>query len=164
MSCAHWLISNCQPKATYLHYYLHKLTEYYLFSASYGVLKLFEKNNLAEKVFFFEVVPSNKKIHLQPLTPEIVLSQYAHNVVLTSKRRRFNVMDVVQTSKRCCVRSGMIFHISYFFISDIVQIMVVMLVWKTMKVQDTQEHISEHLSMLHLFYGSSKHKKNFCSV
>ena len=29
-----------------------------------------------------------------------VLSQYAHDVVLTSMRRRFNVMDVVWTSKR----------------------------------------------------------------
>ena len=30
-----------------------------------------------------------------------------------------------------------------------------------MKVQDTQEHISEHLSKLHLFYGSSKHERAF---
>ena len=33
-------------------------------------------------------------------------AQYAHDVVLTSMRRRFNVMDVVWTSKRRCVLTG----------------------------------------------------------
>ena len=39
---------------------------------------------------------------LQHETPTkvIVLAQYAHDVVLTSIRRRFNVMDFVWTSKR----------------------------------------------------------------
>ena len=36
-----------------------------------------------------------------------VNSQYAHDVVLTSMRRRFNVMDVVWTSKRRRVRTGL---------------------------------------------------------
>ena len=35
------------------------------------------------------------------------ISQYAHNVVLTTIRRRFNVMDVVWTSKRRRVLTGM---------------------------------------------------------
>ena len=34
------------------------------------------------------------------------LTQYAHNVVLTSIRRRFSVMDVVYTSKRRRVLTG----------------------------------------------------------
>ena len=35
----------------------------------------------------------------------IILYQFAHNVILTFKqRRRFNVMDVVKTLKRRCVR------------------------------------------------------------
>ena len=39
--------------------------------------------------------------------------QYAHNVVLTSARRRFNIMDVVWTSKRCRVRTGTFVYRSY---------------------------------------------------
>ena len=35
-------------------------------------------------------------------------SQYAHNVVLTSVRRRFNVMDVIWMSKRCRVLTGLV--------------------------------------------------------
>ena len=35
-----------------------------------------------------------------------VASQYAYDVVLTSVRRRFNVMDVVWTSKRRSVLTG----------------------------------------------------------
>ena len=35
-------------------------------------------------------------------------SQYAHNVVLTSVRRRVNVMDVVWTSKRRRVLTGLL--------------------------------------------------------
>ena len=34
-------------------------------------------------------------------------TQYAHDVVLTSVRRRFNVMDVVWVSKRCRVLTGL---------------------------------------------------------
>ena len=36
------------------------------------------------------------------------MSQYAHDVVLTSVRRRSNVMDVVWTSKRRRVLTGML--------------------------------------------------------
>ena len=35
-----------------------------------------------------------------------ILTQYAHDVVLTSVRRRFNVMDVVWMSKRCRLLTG----------------------------------------------------------
>ena len=34
----------------------------------------------------------------------MIYTQYAHNVILTSIRRRPNVMDVVKTSKQHCVR------------------------------------------------------------
>ena len=37
-----------------------------------------------------------------------LLSQYAHDVVLTSVRRRFNVMGVVWTSKRRRVLTGVL--------------------------------------------------------
>ena len=43
---------------------------------------------------------------LQPLEV-LLISQYAHDVVLTSVRRRFNVMDVVWTSKRRRVLTGL---------------------------------------------------------
>ena len=33
-------------------------------------------------------------------------TQYAHDAILTSERRRFNVMDVVWMSKRCRVLAG----------------------------------------------------------
>ena len=36
----------------------------------------------------------------------LVTSQYAHDVVLTSVRRRFKVMDVIWMSKRCRVLTG----------------------------------------------------------
>ena len=36
-------------------------------------------------------------------------SQYAHDVVLTSVRRPFNVMDVVWLSKRCRVLTGLLY-------------------------------------------------------
>ena len=35
-----------------------------------------------------------------------ITSQYTHDVVLTSVRRRFNVMNVVWMSKRCRVLTG----------------------------------------------------------
>ena len=35
-----------------------------------------------------------------------IYTQYAHDVVLTSVRRRFDVTDVVWTSKRCRVLTG----------------------------------------------------------
>ena len=40
---------------------------------------------------------------------ERTISQYAHDVVLTSVRRRFNVLDVLWMSKRCRVLTGMSF-------------------------------------------------------
>ena len=40
----------------------------------------------------------------------LIKSQYAHDVVLTSMRRRFNVMDVVWTSKRRRVLTGVVWY------------------------------------------------------
>ena len=40
---------------------------------------------------------------------EFFHAQYAYNVVLTSVRRRFNVMDVVWILKRCRVLTGCFF-------------------------------------------------------
>ena len=39
---------------------------------------------------------------------KFLISQYAHDVVLTSMQRRFNVMDVVWTSKRSRVLTGIL--------------------------------------------------------
>ena len=39
---------------------------------------------------------------------KFLISQYAHDVVLTSMQRRFNVMDVVWTSKRRRVLTGIL--------------------------------------------------------
>ena len=48
---------------------------------------------------------------------EVLTSQYAHDVVLTFVRRRFNVMDVVWMSKRCRVLTwfGVIFLGNFLF-------------------------------------------------
>ena len=40
----------------------------------------------------------------------LIKSQYAHDIVLTSIRRRFNVMDVVWTSKRRRVLTGVVWY------------------------------------------------------
>ena len=41
-----------------------------------------------------------------PLGHVLTIAQYTHDVVLTSVRRRFNVMNVVWMSKRCRVLTG----------------------------------------------------------
>ena len=46
----------------------------------------------------------------------ITRTQYAHNVILTSIRRRPNVMDVVWTLKQRCVRTGFVVCYTYLFI------------------------------------------------
>ena len=40
----------------------------------------------------------------------LIKSQYGHDIVLTSMRRRFNVMDVVWTSKRRRVLTGVVWY------------------------------------------------------
>ena len=47
-----------------------------------------------------------------------MLSQYAHDVVLASLRCRFNVMDIVWTSKRSRVLTGIVLEVLINFFSD----------------------------------------------
>ena len=77
---------------------------------------------LNEIVFFklFTTLKQTSKQHLKPFIRSLIrslvseeicltfsiISQCAHDVVLTSMRRRFNVMDVVWTSKRRHVLTG----------------------------------------------------------
>ena len=67
-------------------------------------LLVHDKDCLIMKTYYiFMIISKNKR------------SQYAHDVVLTSVRRRFNVMDVVWTSKRCRVLTGI--HFDAFFLN-----------------------------------------------
>ena len=66
--------------------------------------------SLKRKLFKCLKVPYNLVVHTVRFALYYVyaydFTQYAHDVVLTSVRRRFNVMDVVWTSKRRRVRTG----------------------------------------------------------
>ena len=62
-----------------------------------------DSSGTLEKVFRGE---AKKDIIIRDSTTPLSNTQYAHNVVLTSIRRRFNVMDVVWTSKRRRLLTG----------------------------------------------------------
>ena len=56
-------------------------------------------------------------------------TQYAHDVVLTSVRRRFKVMDVAWTSKQRRVLTGQCYHIQFVLLLQSIQHRIVFY-WK----------------------------------
>ena len=62
----------------------------------------------------------------------MIPSQYAHDVILTSLRRRFNVMDVVWMSKRCRVLTGIFIPVGHWVYKPIEDIFCFHLVFSPM--------------------------------